>query len=255
MQKRNREFNVFSLSAIDLFCSGMGAIRVLTVILMPYYLNTMRSREIEVVFVIDTSGSMSSEIEELRDSLKSITIALQRMSKKLSIGVVQFKDRGYRNSGVSSAPLKPIPHVTAERPSSTEMDLVLKFIAGLAAGDGGFTGANNQEGEAVRDGLREVLQQSWAENPPPDSRQVVILVGDDIAHPDEVASALAAVRDWQRARPESRLLSCIFTGQVGSEPHEFFKKVATEGKGGVSIGSGGLMAAVLDQVLIDQAQR
>jgi len=35
MQKRNREFNVFSLSAIDLFCSGMGAIMVLTVILLP----------------------------------------------------------------------------------------------------------------------------------------------------------------------------------------------------------------------------
>ena len=228
---------------------------VLTVILMPYYLNTMRSREIEVVFVIDTSGSMKSQIGDLQESMKSIAIALQRMSKQLSIGVVQYKDRGYQNSGVSSAPLQPIPRVTAERPSSPEMDRVLNFIAGLTAGGGGFTGENNTEGEAVRDGLREGLRQAWANSPPSDSRQVVILVGDDIAHPDEVASALASVREWQKALPKTRVVSCIFTGSTGSESHEFFKKIATQGMGGVTVGSGGLMAAVLDQVLIDQAAR
>jgi hypothetical protein len=40
MQRRNREITIFSLSAIDLFCSGMGAIMVLMVLLMPYYKKT-----------------------------------------------------------------------------------------------------------------------------------------------------------------------------------------------------------------------
>jgi hypothetical protein len=38
MQRKNRDINIFSLSAIDLFCSGMGAIMVLMVLLMPYYM-------------------------------------------------------------------------------------------------------------------------------------------------------------------------------------------------------------------------
>jgi hypothetical protein len=37
MLRRNREIVIFNLSAIDLFCSGMGAVMVLMVLLMPYY--------------------------------------------------------------------------------------------------------------------------------------------------------------------------------------------------------------------------
>ena len=37
MRRRNREILIFSLSAIDLFCAGMGAVMVLMVLLMPYY--------------------------------------------------------------------------------------------------------------------------------------------------------------------------------------------------------------------------
>lgn len=37
MIRRNREIHIFSISAIDLFCSGMGAVMVLMLILMPYY--------------------------------------------------------------------------------------------------------------------------------------------------------------------------------------------------------------------------
>lgn len=37
MIRRNREIVIFNLSAIDLFCSGMGAVMVLMVLLMPYY--------------------------------------------------------------------------------------------------------------------------------------------------------------------------------------------------------------------------
>jgi len=41
-----REFNIFSISAIDLFASTMGTFIVLTVVLMPYYLNRVDSSEL-----------------------------------------------------------------------------------------------------------------------------------------------------------------------------------------------------------------
>ena len=38
MKRQNREINIFSMSALDLFASAMGAFILITLILMPYYL-------------------------------------------------------------------------------------------------------------------------------------------------------------------------------------------------------------------------
>lgn len=40
MYKRNREINVFNMSALDLFASALGAFILLTLMLLPYYLKT-----------------------------------------------------------------------------------------------------------------------------------------------------------------------------------------------------------------------
>lgn len=88
MLRRNREIVIFNLSAIDLFCSGMGAVMVLMVLLMPYYGKKdpvvplkpvvavappkpidpepekgIRVRAIDVVFVMDATMSMNDELE------------------------------------------------------------------------------------------------------------------------------------------------------------------------------------------------
>jgi len=224
---------------------------VLTVILMPYYLNTTRFREIELVFVVDTTGSMAGEIEELKKSMDSIATALQRMSKNLRLGIVQYKDRGYENSGVSSSPLVAIPRISSGSPPSAEFTNVVRYIGGLEAGDGGFTGANNTEGEAMLSGIEEMRRQQWSSNPPADSRQVVFLIGDDWAHPDERERVLAAVRGWIAAGEKTRTLTCIYTGSHGSTYQEFFQEVAKAGNGKLLEGSNGLLAAVLDEVLVE----
>jgi hypothetical protein len=38
MRRNNRELNIFSMSALDLFCSAMGAFLLLALIALPYYL-------------------------------------------------------------------------------------------------------------------------------------------------------------------------------------------------------------------------
>ncbi|MDE0702558.1 MAG: hypothetical protein OXH59_02425 [Rhodospirillaceae bacterium] len=40
MKFRNREFNIFSMSALDLFASAMGAFILISIVLMPYFLRT-----------------------------------------------------------------------------------------------------------------------------------------------------------------------------------------------------------------------
>jgi len=58
MRKRNREFSIFSLSAIDLFCAGMGAVMLLAVILMPFYMRP-EAREL-----LERLASMTAERDE-----------------------------------------------------------------------------------------------------------------------------------------------------------------------------------------------
>ena len=50
MRLRSRELSVFSMSALDLFASGMGAFFLVTVMVLPFFPNTGDSGEdVEVV--------------------------------------------------------------------------------------------------------------------------------------------------------------------------------------------------------------
>ena len=42
MRKPKREINIFSMAALDLFASGLGAFILIAVIALPYYLKTDR---------------------------------------------------------------------------------------------------------------------------------------------------------------------------------------------------------------------
>ncbi|MCP4038455.1 MAG: hypothetical protein GY733_16055, partial [bacterium] len=43
MRRRNRELNVFSMSALDLFAGAMGAFILIAVVLFPYYLKETKT--------------------------------------------------------------------------------------------------------------------------------------------------------------------------------------------------------------------
>jgi hypothetical protein len=48
MRRRDREINIFSMSALDLFASAMGAFILITIILMPYYKKQRPTPEVSV---------------------------------------------------------------------------------------------------------------------------------------------------------------------------------------------------------------
>lgn len=69
MKKRNRDIQIFNLSALDLFCSAMGAIMVLMVLLMPYY---MRPKSDELVRVKGALEQARGQIENLRSQVDTM---------------------------------------------------------------------------------------------------------------------------------------------------------------------------------------
>ena len=72
MKFRSREFNVFSMSALDLFASALGAFILITIVLMPYFL---RLNNEEVM-------RMRMELAETRASLEQAERALMECQER-----------------------------------------------------------------------------------------------------------------------------------------------------------------------------
>ena len=83
MRRINREINIFSLSAIDLFCSAMGAFMVISIVLFPYF------RKKEPVPENRPSQQELAQAEQRSKQLQAHNDALQKEIKDLK---AQVKD-------------------------------------------------------------------------------------------------------------------------------------------------------------------
>ena len=64
-------------------------------------------RDLDLVFVIDTTGSMRHELADMQANLIGVINILNRLSSSLRIGVVAYKDRGERYI-TRDFPLRPM---------------------------------------------------------------------------------------------------------------------------------------------------
>lgn len=69
MRRRNKEINIFSMSALDLFASAMGAFILITVIALPYYLKTDRA-------LMEQAQNLQRENEQLSKNLEQLQAEL-----------------------------------------------------------------------------------------------------------------------------------------------------------------------------------
>jgi len=122
--------------------------------------------KIEVVFALDTTGSMSDLIEGAKQKIWSIANELQsgQPSPELRIGLVAYRDRGDA-------------YVTQHFPLTDDLDVVYEQLSSLRA-DGGGDGP-----ESVNQALFEAIHKSgWSTA---DSvYRTVFLVGDAPPHTD-----------------------------------------------------------------------
>jgi len=76
MRVRRRNFEVFSLSAVDLFASAMGAFIIITIVLMPDYQKEVRSQG-ELEFLEELAGKTQALLNETEQGNKDILEALK----------------------------------------------------------------------------------------------------------------------------------------------------------------------------------
>ena len=75
MRSRRRNFEVYSLSAVDLFASAMGAFIIITIILMPDYQKEVRSLG-DLQYLEELAGKTQAILDETEEGSKDILEAL-----------------------------------------------------------------------------------------------------------------------------------------------------------------------------------
>lgn len=122
--------------------------------------------KVDVVFVLDTTGSMSGLIQTAKEKIWSIatTMASAQPTPEIRIGLVAYRDRGDQ-------------YVTKVVDLSDDLDSVYATLMDFEAGGGG------DSPESVNKALYDAVHQmSWSEGE--QAYQTVFLVGDAPPHMD-----------------------------------------------------------------------
>jgi Mg-chelatase subunit ChlD len=138
------------------------------------------SPKVDVVFVLDTTGSMSGLIQTAKEKIWSIatTMASAQQTPEIRIGLVAYRDRGDS-------------YVTKIVDLSNDLDSVYATLMDFEANGGGDTP------ESVNKALYDAVHNmSWSQQD--QAYQVIFLVGDapphmdynEVRYPEIVASAL-----------------------------------------------------------------
>jgi outer membrane murein-binding lipoprotein Lpp len=180
--------------------------------------------QIEVVFVLDTTGSMSGLIEGAKQKIFSIAsrIATGKPTPRLKVGLVAYRDVGDE-------------YVTKRFELSEDLDTVFTHLRQFSAGGGG------DHPEHVGRGLGEaVSKMKWSDNR--ETMKVIFLVGD--APPAERGDEWNFKHWAQQARERHIVVNSVRCGGDESTAKNW-KYVAKLTDGTFdTIGQSGGMAAV-----------
>jgi hypothetical protein len=207
---------------------------MLALALAPLLLSAPAHADLDVAFVLDTTGSMSGELGEAKRRVKELSSALKaaRPQETVRIGVVAFRDRGDA-------------YVTTVSPLTSDVEETYGFLAELRANGGG------DGPEDVLSGLHGAIHKlAWGEG----AERQVFLIGDAPPHldyeghhdPDALMS---------QAADKGIVLNTIGCRSLPPRGIDFFRRVAyaTEGSyqhiGRVRADEGGLADAVLDALV------
>ncbi len=130
------------------------------------HITASQNPKVDVVFVLDTTGSMSGLIQTAKEKIWSIatTMASAQPTPAIRIGLVAYRDRGDQ-------------YVTRIVDLSDDLDSVYAALMDFAAGGGGDTP------ESVNQALYDAVHHmSWSEGE--QAYQVIFLVGDAPPHMD-----------------------------------------------------------------------
>ena len=203
--------------------------------------STPARADLDLVFLLDTTGSMSGELNEAKDRVRQLAAALAegRPGERVRIGVVAYRDQ-------------TDAYVTKTSTLSPDVDDSFKFLSGLSAGGGG------DAPEDVLAGVKVAIEEmNWSQDPSVERQ--VFLIGDAPPHLDYQDHPSPEAL-FQRAVEQKIVFNTIGCRSLSRDGVAFFRELAyaTEGRyqhiGRVRAGEAGLAEAMLDTLIDEQDQ-
>jgi hypothetical protein len=152
------------------------------------YVGGLRKGGLDVVIVVDSTGSMQNIIDDLKRRLNDIVRTMQRIVPTARIGAVAYRDRDTGN--VATAPRQSEDFVIKWSDLTFNGSKVQSFLGGIVAEGGG------DWKEAVKEGLETAMKQmKWRA----DAKKVIIIVGSSPPHDTDNAAIRTLIAEW-RAR-------------------------------------------------------
>jgi von Willebrand factor type A domain len=192
---------------------------------------------LDLIFVIDSTASMTPVIAELASSLASVVRVLERMVPSIRIGVAAYNDRD-----TGQVPVTILPPTSANE----HLERVIEFLERLQAST---IGSRTIE-EDVHLGLEAATLMKLR----PEVRQTLVLIGDASVHLPLVDETIYRVRNFV-ANHRHRTVSAMYISTPSSRSHSesipmtFFRAVAEAGKGTYTDHTGSMMESVLLSVM------
>lgn len=118
--------------------------------------------DIDIVFAIDATGSMSDEIDTVKNNVRHIATKIQANSKSYRFGLVTYKD--HPSAGGNSR----------DYPAQLELDFTTDLSAFTDALDAINVDGGGDTPEAVYSGIMKGLDLSWR----PGVRKILLTLGD-----------------------------------------------------------------------------
>lgn len=194
---------------------------------------------IDLVFVIDTTASMTPVIRDLAVSMRSVVRILQRLVPSVRIGISAYKDHDIPFPPVITFPLTPTdPHLPR----------IIGFLDSLDASPIGSRSLD----EDVHRGLEAATLMHWR----PDAKQVMVLIGDAEAHPENQNETFWRVRNFVQGN-KLRSFSALFVTtpsslSEGNIARLYFQAIAKAGNGTFNDHTGSMIESVLLSVLMKE---
>ncbi|MCY2958288.1 MAG: VWA domain-containing protein [Planctomycetota bacterium] len=135
----------------------------------------LRDAGLEVVFVLDTTGSMQIAINAARDAIDEVVLLLAGITQKLKLGLVHYKDFDDMSDGA---------HLLV--PLTKNHKLLQEKLAKLIASGGGDVP------ERVEKGIEVALGKETGWNK--DANRLILLIGDAPPHDEDEKALIEMVK-------------------------------------------------------------
>ena len=196
-------------------------------------------RELDLVFVVDTTASMEPVLRELAAAMGAIVRVLRRLVPSVRVGIAAYSD-----SDTGRPPPPSLPLTAADEAGSAR---IADFLEGLSAATVGSRTTDEDLHVGVETALGMVFRGG--------ARQALVVVTDAPAHDWAMPRVLGRTRAFVLGAP-GRTVSTLFVWTPGSRQNEagaraFLRQVAVAGRGSYSEHVGGLIENVLLSVLTE----